>query len=266
MEKKNYDNFLKRLPDLLQKYDKLGYAYATHVYDVQAEMTPNFETNSLEVELSTIDGAPIYYTLDGKTPTAKSMKYEGKFIVKQTSELKALAIRKNGMKSKIFSEKIVVSKATFKPTTLITKTDSAYTFDGANLLVDGLFGGSSNYKTGKWIGYKKNDLVAVIDMLEPTSISKAEIRNAVVTGDWIFDASEISLESSNNDSIFTAVSSQSYVDAHKEHWSDIVTHNLTFNPVTARYFRIKVKPTMVPEWHEAKGQRGYIFVDEIKLD
>ncbi len=265
-EKKNYDDFLKRLPNLLEKYDKIGFAYATHVYDVQAKMTPNFETNSLDVELSTIDNAPIYYTLDGKTPTTKSFKYEGKFTIKQTSELKALAIRKNGMKSKVFSEKVVVSKSTFRPVDLITRPDSAYTFDGGNLLVDGLLGGSSNYKTGRWIGFKKNDLVAVIDMLEPTSISKAEIRNAVVTGDWIFDASEISLESSNNDSIFTPVSSQSYVDAHKEHWSDIVTHTLTFNPVIARYFRIKVKSTIMPEWHDGKGQRGYIFVDEIKLD
>ncbi len=63
-EKKNYDDFLKRLPNLLEKYDKIGFAYATHVYDVQAKMTPNFETNSLDVELSTIDNAPTYYTLD----------------------------------------------------------------------------------------------------------------------------------------------------------------------------------------------------------
>lgn len=265
-EKKNYENFLNRLPQLLSQYDKWGYKYATHVFDIQPKMTPNFETNSLDVELSTIDNAPIYYTLDGTEPTEKSIKYEGKFTIKENSELKAVAIRASDVKSKILTEKIVISKSTFKPIVLQSRPDSLYRFTGENILVDGLYGSSVNYKTGKWIGFKKQDLVAVIDMLEPTSISKAEIRNAVITGDWIFDAAEISVESSGNDSVFTMVNSQKYVDAHKEHWSDVVTHTLTFNPVTARYFRIKVKPVIMPDWHPGKGNRGYIFVDEIKLD
>lgn len=64
-EKREYEAFLTRLPRLVGLYDKLGYNYAKHIFDVQANMTPSFETNSLEVELSTIDQAPIYYTLDG---------------------------------------------------------------------------------------------------------------------------------------------------------------------------------------------------------
>ncbi|HBK40588.1 MAG TPA: beta-N-acetylhexosaminidase, partial [Porphyromonadaceae bacterium] len=73
-EKKNYEAFLTRLPGLLNLYGKLGYNYATHVFDVQAKMIPNFETNSLDVELSTIDNAPVYYTLDGTVPTVSSTK------------------------------------------------------------------------------------------------------------------------------------------------------------------------------------------------
>lgn len=87
-EKKNYEEFLKRLPRLLALYDKLGYNYATHVFDIQAKLTPNFDTNSLEVELTTIDNAPIYYTLDGSEPTTASTLYEGKFTIKKMPKLK----------------------------------------------------------------------------------------------------------------------------------------------------------------------------------
>ena len=41
---------------------------------------------------------------------------------------------------------------------------------------------------------------------------------------------------------------------------------LTFDPVTAHYFRITVKLSVIPEWHPGKGNRAFIFVDEIRLD
>lgn len=265
-EKKNYEEFLTRLPRLLNLYGKLGYKYATHVFDVQAKMTPNFETNSLDVELSTIDNAPVYYTLDGTEPTVSSIKYDGKFSIRENSEIKAIAIRKGGDPSKVLSEKINASKASYKPITLLTEPDPNYKYSGEGMLVDGLFGNSTNYRTGKWIGFKGEDIVAIIDMLEPTEISTAEIRNCVVTGDWIFDASEIILESSNNDSTFTAVNSQKLLDANTTHWSDIATHTLSFNPVTARYYKLTVKPTIIPAWHPGKGNKAYMFIDEIKLN
>jgi hexosaminidase len=265
-EKKNYEEFLKRLPRLLALYDKLGYNYATHVFDIQAKLTPNFDTNSLEVELTTIDNAPIYYTLDGSEPTTASTLYEGKFTIKENAEIKAVAIREGGRDSKVYTEKVRVSKATFKPITLLTNPAPNYAFDGAPMLVDGLFGKSANYKTGRWIGFQAEDLIAVIDMLEPTTISKAEIRNAVVTGDWVFDASEIAIASSDNDSVFNAVTSEKFIDAKMENWSDVVTHTLTFDPVTARYFKVTVKPSIIPAWHPGKGKRAFIFVDEIVLD
>jgi hexosaminidase len=194
------------------------------------------------------------------------MLYEGKFTIKDNAEIKAVAIREGGKNSKVYTEKVRVSKATFKPITLLTHPAPNYAFGGAAMLVDGLFGKSANYKTGRWIGFQAEDLIAVIDVLEPTTISKAEIRNAVVTGDWVFDASEITVASSNNDSVFTTVKSEKFIDAKMENWSDVVTHTLTFDPVTARYFKVTMKPSIIPAWHPGKGNRAFIFVDEIVLD
>jgi hexosaminidase len=108
-EKKNFDSFLKRLPQLLALYDKLGYNYATHVFDIQAKMAPNFDTDSLDVTLSTIDHTDIYYTLDGSNPTMSSTKYTGKISIKDNAELKAIAVRSGSINSKMLQEKIVVN-------------------------------------------------------------------------------------------------------------------------------------------------------------
>jgi len=264
-EKKNFDSFLKKLPQLIALYDKLGYNYATHVFDIQAKMVPNFDTNTLDVTLSTIDHADIYYTLDGSNPTTASTKYTGKISIKDNAELKAIAVRSGSINSKTLQEKIVVNTSTFNPIQLLTTPANNYSFTGASMLVDGLFG-NENYRTGKWLGFQKNDLIAVIDLLRPTSISKAQIRTDVVTGDWIFDASEFSIESSNDGTNFTSVKSEKYNDNHSDNYSEIVTHTIQFDPVTARYFRITVQPSVMPDWHPGKGNRAYIFVDEIVLN
>lgn len=265
-QKKNYDDFLERLPQLLNIYDKAAYTYATHVFNVQAKFTPNFDTNALDVEFSTIDNAPVHYTLDSSEPTSSSTKYETKFSVKESAELKALALRKNQTNNKLFYEKISVNKATFKPITLLSAPAANYAYTGESMLVDGLKGSGTNYRTGRWMGFAGENLTAVIDMLEATEISSAEIRNAVITGDWIFDASEIVLEASDDNATFRPVYTEKTAITKTDHWSEISVHNLSFSPVTARYFKITVKPSVMPEWHPGKGKKAYIFVDEITLN
>ena len=48
-DKKNYEDFLKRLPGLVDVYDVYKYNYATHVFDVNAVFTPNPQDGTLDV-------------------------------------------------------------------------------------------------------------------------------------------------------------------------------------------------------------------------
>ena len=265
-EKKDYDNFLSRLPQLTDLYEREGYNYATHVYDVNAKLAPNFDTNALDVEFSTITNSPIYYTLDGSEPTTSSTKYEGVFSVKEDAEIKAAAFTNGEKSSRVFSEKVEISESTYKPATLLTKAARSYDFNGAPLLVDGLRGGS-NYKTGRWIGFAGNDLVVVIDMLQPTEISSLEFSTNVVTGDWIFDAEEVIVEVSDDNENFETIVSEKGLNTKNEHWEEVVDHNYTFDATTARYFKVTIKTLQeMPEWHAGKGRPAYVFVDEIVLN
>ena len=55
---------------LIKWYDAEGYNYAKHVFDVKAEFTPNPADGTLDITLTTIDNAPIHYTLDGTEPVS----------------------------------------------------------------------------------------------------------------------------------------------------------------------------------------------------
>ncbi|NLA63281.1 MAG: family 20 glycosylhydrolase, partial [Bacteroidales bacterium] len=265
-EKKDYDNFLTRLPQLTSLYERAGYNFATHVYDVQAKLEPNFETNALDVTFSTVSNSAVYYTLDGSEPTTSSTKYDGVFSVKENAEIKAAAFTNDKMSSKVYSEKVEISKSSYKPITLLTKAARTYDFNGAPLLVDGLRG-NSNYKTGRWIGFQGNDLVVVIDMLQPTEISSVEFKTNVVTGDWIFDAEEVIVETSDDNENFETIVSEKGLNVKNEHWQEVVNHNYTFDATSARYFKVTIKSLHeMPEWHGGKGNPAYVFVDEIALN
>lgn len=60
---------------MISIYDREGYNYAKHVFNVKAEYITDYVNNSIKVVLSAIGNSPIYYTLDGSEPTEKSQLY-----------------------------------------------------------------------------------------------------------------------------------------------------------------------------------------------
>ena len=60
-------------------------------------------SDSTTVSLSGPDGADIYYTLDGSTPTAESTMYTEEFGLSETTTVKAIAI-KDGQSSQVVSK------------------------------------------------------------------------------------------------------------------------------------------------------------------
>ena len=76
-------------------YQRDGFNYAKHVFDLKADFTPDVAKKAVVVTLSTIDDAPIYYTLDGTEPTTASLKYtEPVSITKQQISRQWLSARR----------------------------------------------------------------------------------------------------------------------------------------------------------------------------
>lgn len=264
-DKKNYDNFLARLPKLIEWYDVNGYNYAKHVFGVEAEFNPNPAEGTLDITLSTIDNAPIHYTLDGTEPTATSPVCEDVVKVKENSTLKAAAFRPTG-NSRVITEDIKFSKSSMKPIVANQPVNKQYMFNGVPTLVDGLKG-NGNYKTGRWIAFFKNDMDVTIDLQQPTEISSAAISTCVEKGDWVFDARGFSVEVSDDGENFTKVASEEYPVMKETDKNGLYDHKLTFAPVKTRYVKvIALSERSIPEWHGGKGNPGFLFVDEVTLD
>ena len=264
-KKKEYADFLKRLPGLIAVYDINQYNYAKHIFQVKSQYIPDTEANVLNVVLSTIDNTPVYYTLDGSEPTASSNIYTDTLKIGQSCTLKAITIRPNGS-SAVLKGDIKFNKATMKPITMQQPINEKYKFEGKNTLIDGL-AGSRNYRTGRWIAFYQNDLEAVIDLQQETPISKAWVRTYVEIGEEILDLRELSVAVSNDGKEYKEVKSEVYPAVSKEDKNGIYTHELSFDTVQARYVKIAARPEYnIPAWHWGKGRPAFIFVDEIGLE
>ncbi len=264
-DKKNYDCFLSRLPQLVSLYDVYNYNYAKHAFDVTAEYISNPTDGTLDITLKTLDNCPIYYTLDGTDPTEASTLYTGPIKVKESCTFKGIAIR-SGVKSRIVSEEVKFNKASMKPITAMQPVNKGYEFEGIGTLVDGLKG-NRNYKTGRWLGFYKNDLEVIIDLKEPTEISSMAMTTNVEKGDWIFDARRISVAVSEDGKNFKEVAAEEYPAMTLDNYNGLYDHELKFDAVKTRYVKVTaLSEHSIPEWHGGKGLPGFLFVDEIILN
>lgn len=263
--KKDYKDFLRRVPHLVAVYDCYGWNYATHVYDVNVDMKADTVNHVLNVQLSTMADDPIYYTLDGQDPTEKSLKYTKPFTIDQSVVLKTMAVHPDRT-SKISVDTIRFNKATLKPVVLLQLNESRFSPDGPVVLVDGR-NGNHSFDTGAWLAVAGNDLEAVINMQAETILSSASVHVYVRKDAWLFDARGFSVSVSSDNKNYKEVASQEYKQMQESDSDGIIEHELSFDPCKATYVKIKViSEKSMPDWHWDAGKAPFLLVDEIILN
>lgn len=263
--KKDYKDFLRRVPHLVAVYDCYGWNCATHVYDVNVDMKADTVNHVLNVQLSTMADDPIYYTLDGQDPTEKSLKYTKPFTIDQSVVLKTMAVHPHRT-SKISVDTIRFNKATLKPVVLLQPNESRFSPDGPVVLVDGR-NGNHSFDTGAWLAVAGNDLEAVINMQAETILSSASVHVYVRKDAWLFDARGFSVSVSSDNKNYKEVASQEYKQMQESDSDGIIEHELSFDPCKATYVKIKViSEKSMPDWHWDAGKAPFLLVDEIILN
>lgn len=261
---KDYTSFTNRLTEFTHLYDRLGYNYAKHLYNVAIHVDSDNKWREILIHMTTAGNAEIRYTLDGTEPTGNSALYTGAIVLQKSAKIRAAAFR-DGKRSSVTSQDISFNKATACPVELLQPTHKNYTYKGGATLTDGLLG-DKGFGTGRWLGFSGNDLEAVIDLKQNTDVSSVSLNTCVDKGSWIFDARNIEVSVSADGKSFTKVASKSLPALEEQTPDNIYTYELTFPQTTTRY--VKVTATSehnIPEWHGGKGKPAFLFVDEISV-
>ena len=264
-EKKDFKDFTKRLARLMKFYQRDGFNYAKHVFDLKIDFTPDVTKKAVVVTLSTIDDAPIYYTLDGTEPTTASLKYTEPVSITETADFQAVVIRPEG-KSKVVNKKISFNKATYCPIELTFQPSEKYKFGGAITLVDGMKGNDS-YATGAWLGFVGGDVEAIIDLGQETEIKWVATNAIVDMSAWIMGSTGLVISVSDDNKEFREVAVKDIPAETNIDKKGVENYEITFDPVKARYVKVVIKRSpALPKGHAGEGKAAYMFIDEIEVD
>ena len=264
-EQKNFDAFIQRLQRLVGVYRLKGYNYAKVIYRVKKETKVDTAAHAIMVSLSTCDGAPVYYTLDGTAPTQQSARYERPIPIRQDAQLRAVAIRPGETTPEV-AQTFHFNKATASPVSLETAPHRNYAFGGAQTLTDGVRATTTNYRNGEWLGFVGSDVVATVDLGKEQSVSRAELSYIVEKGDWIFAPRRIEVYGSTDGNNFSLLTAKDYPALTENDLNGLYTIHLTFPTAHARYIKLRLVPEMkMPQWHPGAGSPAFIFLDEIGI-
>jgi len=138
-----------------------------------------------------------------------------------------------------------------------------YKASGEKGLVDGKLG-STNYRDGNWQGFFGDDIECIIDLGEQKSVSEIGANFLHRQQSWIFVPSLIKIQISvdgNNWKEWAVIRSKINPKIDK---NTIETFSKTKEVHKFRYVKIVAKNLeKLPEWHEAAGSKGWLFIDEI---
>ena len=259
--RREWDRFAGALPHFVDLYTRMGYNYSPVVFGVHAEVNGNPEKQCVEVSLSTLGDAPIYYTLDGMDPTAESPRYTAPVEIREGCTLKAVAIR-GEVRSRVLERVFTDNKAMGHSVVMRTQPLEKYRFGAPATLVDGVESYFS-YANGDWTGWFGDPMDVVIDM-SGASYSEVRLGTLVSKSEDIFPPLTLVASTSDDGETFTEVGR---IEIPMETAADPDTlkdYTVTFPETSARYLRVEAQTVNpIPEWHGARGRKGFLFVDEI---
>ncbi|MFH0990372.1 MAG: family 20 glycosylhydrolase [bacterium] len=264
-EARDWQDFAKRIVHQLKRYDALNYNYARSAYLVNIATALDAEKKQMGIALSSeLPVEEILYTLDGSEPGSASLRYEKPIILTASGTVKARSLVQGKMLT-VSEQKVSLHAAIFKPVN-IKYPYERYTGGGEYGLTNGVFG-TLTYGDGNWQGYHQSDLEAVVDLGEIRTIAQLSTRFLENINSWIFLPTLVEYAISEDGDNFTTVGKFEFETPTSVREPSIKELPVTLGGKKARYIKVFAKNVgLCPDWHSGKGEKAWLFVDEIVVE
>jgi len=182
----------------------------------------------------------------------------------QTSNSKMIAFKK----LRTYGDNHVNHLAVKNPVTLVNMYSDHYPASGKNALTDGVKG-MLNYTMGNWQGFEGKDMDATIDLQQTKQIHKITAGFLSDPGSWIFLPTQVDFYVSMDGKNFTLLGKQTHATEKASDMNIIAIKDFgySFKKMKVRYVRVKAHAIInCPEWHSGKGNKAWLFGDEIMVE
>lgn len=140
-----------------------------------------------------------------------------------------------------------------------------YPASGKQALTDGKTG-SFNFSDGAWQGFHGVNMQATIDLEKAQAINEISVNFLHSPNDWIFMPQKVDFFVSNDGQAFQKVGEQKFEIRQPKipHAVSIENASVKVNKKEVRFVRVLAHTSgKCPGWHYGRGQKSWMFVDEI---
>lgn len=212
-------------------------------------------------------GATVHYTCNNREPTEKDPVYTGPVLLKKNfTTLKAKAFGKDFLPSETVAVTFIKDGKKIR-TVESTPADPKYPGNGSCSLTDNQ-GGFSPAGSPTWLGYRCDTVTVKVELEKPQTVKAVLLNFLQSESSWIFLPDEIVIYRFDKKTNRFRPLGKQYLSSEKETKDSRCAYRLVAakrNTITDKLLINLVVKKAIPEWHPAKGQHAWMFMDEIKI-
>ena len=277
-EKRNWNDFEKRLPAIFERFDKEKTNYSKAYYDLQATVLPTQDYDGVLWRLeSNNTNTNISYSSGG---SSNDIRYTGWIKVKNSQSYSARLYSNDIITGSIgvidyykllssTRQSFSFNNATGKKITITNQPSVNYPGDGAFTLVNGVQNEKGLSKGNEFLGFLGKDLDAIIDLGAVMDIKKVTLHTLEQNGSWIYLPSKVeviymySIDTGKN-ALLGPPDKMLSVDVQQ---GKNISKIEIPGEQRCRYIRVVAKNFgIIPSGNPGAGNAAWLFADEIEVE
>jgi uncharacterized membrane protein len=211
-----------------------------------------------------MSGVQIRYTIDGSKPDSlTSQLYTKPFPVIGMMKLRAISVSP-GWKTSDTSDNTFFLKG-FKPDSIrmINEADKQYKGQGALTLTDLVKGTPGNLNVN-WLGYRDNSFKIGAYFSKGEDIQQILLSTVESIDGYVMPAKKIIIKGGDSPTSMKLLKTIVPEQPKEKRRRQLIPFVIPLERKSYKYFEIEAFPVNVlPKWHPGKGDKGWVFVDEV---
>ena len=213
-----------------------------------------------------IKGVEIRYTLDGSEPDSlRAAVYKGDEMIDKNVQIRAKAYKQGWHSSDLLEAALY--KRTYTPDSIrfLTAADASYSTDPKRLT--DLIKGTTNFRDGNWVVWRNNRMELLLPFSETKQVSSVTLGVLVDVNSYIMPPLSMEVWGGDNATQLKKLGSLRPEQPKENMPVNLRGYECRFESAPVKYLKIIAQPVnKLPAWHRGKGDKGWLFVDEVLVN
>ncbi|HEY4334777.1 MAG TPA: FN3 associated domain-containing protein [Puia sp.] len=223
-----------------------------------------------------VPGATIRYTVDGSDPDSGGKVYSKPFPMQDRGFFRAKAYKPGWLASDPVTANFYLQKFPPDSIHLLLPIDSNYMKFKPTVLIDA-DKGDLGFGSGKWLGFHKNGLAAILYYQKPATIKDITFSSLVDVGSEIFPPTDLEVWGGPDEHHLKRLGTMTPSQPNKLVPSYMIDYRIDFPPTTVRCIKVVANHVQnLPDWHPnkekpvkgkpVKEKPAWVFFDELLVN